>query len=77
MDRRAFYIDGGWVAPATPHDYPVIDPSNEAPCATISLGTAVDADKAVAAAKAAFPFRVSRRDEVWIRKFGMVQRLVE
>ena len=26
------------------------------------------------AAKAAFPFRVSRRDEVWIRKFGMVQK---
>ena len=26
------------------------------------------------AAKADFPFRVSRRDEVWIRKFGMIQK---
>jgi aldehyde dehydrogenase (NAD+) len=53
--RREFYINGAWVAPSTPRDCPVIDPSTEEPCATISLGSQADTDAAVAAAKAAFP----------------------
>ena len=53
--KRDFYINGRWVAPLTPHDHPVIDPSTEDTCAIISLGTAADTDAAVAAAKAAFP----------------------
>jgi len=55
VERREFYIDGAWIAPSVPHDFPVIDPSTEEPCATISLGTAEDADKAVTAGEAAFP----------------------
>ena len=54
QDKRSFYIDGAWVAPAAPRDHAVIDPSTEEPCATISLGDAADTDAAVAAAKAAF-----------------------
>lgn len=54
-DKRAFYIDGAWVAPSQPHDLEVIDPSTEEPIAVISLGGQVDTDRAVAAAKAAFP----------------------
>lgn len=53
--RREFYINGAWVAPATPRDCPVIDPSTEEACAVISLGSQADTDAAVAAAKAAFP----------------------
>ncbi len=53
-DTRNFYIGGAWVAPATPQDFDVIDPSTEEVCATISLAAAADADAAVAAAKAAF-----------------------
>jgi aldehyde dehydrogenase (NAD+) len=53
-DCRQFYIDGKWVAPTTPHDYPVINPATEDVIATISLGTAADVDKAVAAARRAF-----------------------
>ena len=53
FDSREFYIDGQWVAPTTTNDALVIDPSTEAACAVISLGTATDADLAVAAAKAA------------------------
>jgi aldehyde dehydrogenase (NAD+) len=49
-----FYINGAWVAPATARDFPVIDPSTEEVCATISLGDKADTDAAVAAAKAAF-----------------------
>ncbi|MBN8630782.1 MAG: aldehyde dehydrogenase family protein [Rhodobacterales bacterium] len=55
ITKREFYIDGKWVAPLVPKDCPVIDPSTEEVCAVISLGSEADTDKAVAAAKAAFP----------------------
>ena len=55
MDKRSFYIDGAWVAPAAPRDLEVIDPSTEEPVAVIALGDQADTDRAVAAAKRAFP----------------------
>ena len=55
IEKREFYIDGNWVAPLAPRDCPVIDPSTEEVCAVISLGSEADTDRAVAAAKAAFP----------------------
>ena len=55
IERREFYINGQWVAPAKARDCQVIDPSTEEPCAVISLGDKVDTDAAVAAAKAALP----------------------
>ncbi len=51
---RQFYIDGKWVDPAVVRDFTVINPANEEPVATISLGSAADVDRAVAAAKRAF-----------------------
>ena len=54
LDIRTFYVNGAWVAPVTPRDCAVINPSTEEPCATISLGDAADTNAAVAAAKAAF-----------------------
>ena len=53
-DCRQFYIDGKWVDPTEAHDFTVINPANEEPIATISLGSAADVDRAVAAAKPAF-----------------------
>ena len=53
-DYRKFYIDGKWVDPAERRDFAVINPANEEPIATISLGSAADVDRAVAAAKRAF-----------------------
>ena len=53
-DCRKFYIDGKWVDPAQAHDFEVINPANEQPAATISLGAAADVDRAVRAAKTAF-----------------------
>ena len=50
-----FYIDGSWVDPATPKTLDVISPATEEPFAKISVGSAADVDRAVAAAKAAFP----------------------
>ncbi|MDG4650465.1 aldehyde dehydrogenase family protein [Roseibacterium sp. SDUM158017] len=49
-----FYINGQWMAPIRPHDFPVVDPSTEEVCATISLGEAEDTEAAVAAANQAF-----------------------
>ncbi len=50
-----FYIDGSWVDPVTPKTLDVINPATEEPFAKISVGSAADVDRAVAAAKAAFP----------------------
>jgi aldehyde dehydrogenase (NAD+) len=50
-----FYIDGDWVDPIRPATLDVIDPATEQPFAQISMGSAADVDRAVAAAKAAFP----------------------
>ncbi len=55
LEKRDFYINGQWVAPAKANNYNVIDPSTEEVCAVISLGDQADTDAAVAAAKAAFP----------------------
>jgi len=54
IDCRKFYIEGKWVDPVRAHDHVVINPATEEAIATISLGTAADVDRAVAAAKRAF-----------------------
>lgn len=54
LDKRNFYINGQWVAPATSNDFNVINPSTEETCAVISLGDQADTDAAVAAASTAF-----------------------
>ncbi|HUC19722.1 MAG TPA: aldehyde dehydrogenase family protein [Acetobacteraceae bacterium] len=50
-----FYIGGTWVDPVVPNPIPVIDPATEEPFTEISGGGAADVDRAVAAARAAFP----------------------
>ena len=50
-----FYINGAWVDPVTPRKMDVINPATEEPFTAISIGSAADVDRAVAAAKAAFP----------------------
>ncbi len=54
LEKRNFYINGEWVAPAAANDLAVINPSTEEQCAVISLGGQADTDAAVAAARAAF-----------------------
>jgi aldehyde dehydrogenase (NAD+) len=49
-----FYINGEWVDPIEPKTLDVINPATEDVVGRISLGSAADVDKAVAAAKAAF-----------------------
>ncbi|CAD7041926.1 aldehyde dehydrogenase family protein [Pseudorhizobium endolithicum] len=56
MDHHLqFFIDGRWVEPAIPVAVDVIDPSTEEAFTRIALGSAEDVERAVAAAKAAFP----------------------
>jgi aldehyde dehydrogenase (NAD+) len=61
-----FYIDGAWVDPVVAHRIPVIDPSTEEAFTEISGGSAADVDKAVAAARAAFPAfaRTSKKERL-------------
>lgn len=54
LDKRKFYINGEWVAPLAENDLEVLNPATEQPVAVISMGTAADIDRAVAAAKTAF-----------------------
>jgi len=49
------YINGAWVDPVEPRTLDVENPATEEPFARISIGSKADVDKAVAAAKAAFP----------------------
>ena len=52
--RPQFYIDGQWVDSDGGKSHEVINPATEQPVTTITLGTAADVDKAVAAARTAF-----------------------
>ncbi|HZR81506.1 MAG TPA: aldehyde dehydrogenase family protein [Candidatus Binatia bacterium] len=71
---KQFYIDGAWVNPATPKDFPVLNPANEEPIETISLGAKADVDKAVTAARAAFPsFSQTTREE----RLGLLMKIAE
>lgn len=68
-----FYIDGQWVDPVTPNPYPVINPATEEVCGRISLGSAADVDKAVAAAKRAGPaFAATSREE----RIALLERIL-
>ena len=54
-DYLKFYIDGQWVEPGQPKALDVINPATEKPAGRISMGTAEDVDRAVMAARKAFP----------------------
>ena len=69
LNKKNFYINGKWVAPVEPRNYKVIDPSNEEPCAEISLGGKKDVDKAVGAAKKAFEtWAFTKKEELGVSK---------
>ena len=54
LDKRNFYINGKWIQPSKTNDFEIINPSNEEPFATISLGFKEDTNAAVESAKKAF-----------------------
>jgi aldehyde dehydrogenase (NAD+) len=73
-DFRKFYIDGAWVSPFSPRDLAVVNPATERPVGAISLGSSVDVDKAVRAARIAFEsFSQSSREE----RIALLQHIIE
>lgn len=59
-----FYIDGAWVEPEGSDTQELVNPANEEVSGRIALGNAADVDKAVAAARKAFPkWSESTREE--------------
>jgi len=73
-DCRQFYIGGNWVAPDQFHDLSVINPATEESLAMISMGSEVDVDKAVAAAKRAFE---SYADTTSDYRLALLQTIIE
>jgi aldehyde dehydrogenase (NAD+) len=53
--ERQHYVNGAWVEPLQPTLVDVVDPSTEEAFTQIAVGGPKDVDRAVAAAKAAFP----------------------
>ncbi|MGA1804704.1 aldehyde dehydrogenase family protein [Rhizobium sp. HT1-10] len=69
-----FYIGGAWVDPLGGVKMDVIDPATEQPFASIAMGTAADAETAIAAAKAAFPsFSQSSKEE----RLALLERILD
>ncbi len=53
--REHLYVGGAWMAPSSDHVLDVVNPATEEVAGRIPLGTPADVDRAVAAARAAFP----------------------
>jgi aldehyde dehydrogenase (NAD+) len=69
-----FYIDGEWVAPAVPKLFDVINPATEEVAGQISLGSAADVDRAVAAARRAFPaYSQTSREE----RLALLEKIIK
>ncbi|MEX6723253.1 aldehyde dehydrogenase family protein [Parapedomonas caeni] len=69
-----FYINGEWVDPVEPRTMEVINPATEQAIGIISLGSAADVDRAVAAARAAFPaWSATSREE----RLAVLGRIIE
>jgi aldehyde dehydrogenase (NAD+) len=70
-----FYIDGQWVDPASGwREFQLVNPATEQPFATVPLGNAQDVDRAVQAARRAFPAFSAMSTAVRIE---MLQRIVD
>ena len=54
-NAHKFYIGGEWVDPERLRELEVIDPSTEQSIGTIAIGSMADAERAIEAARAAFP----------------------
>jgi aldehyde dehydrogenase (NAD+) len=69
-----FYINGAWVDPVKPATADVINPATEEAFSRISVGSAADVDRAVTAARAAFPsFSLTSKEE----RLHFLRRILE
>ena len=72
-----FYIDGRWVDPVEEKTLAVQNPANEETIGTISLGSAADVDKAVAAARRAFPSFAETTREQRLELLGRIMAVYQ
>ncbi len=73
-NHKKFYINGEWTDPVKPAALDVINPATEETYTSISVGSAADVERAVAAAKAAFPkFSATSKAE----RLGLLRRILE
>jgi aldehyde dehydrogenase (NAD+) len=74
LEKLQFYIDGQWVDPAEPRTMDVVNPATEEVYGRISIGSAADVDRAVAAASRAFEtFSTTSRQE----RIDLLQSILE
>ena len=72
--NKQFYINGEWVASNNGKAHDVTNPATENACGQITLASIEDVDKAVAAAKAAFPaYSRSSREE----RLALINKIIE
>ena len=69
-----FYIDGAWVDPVEPKVLDVINPATEEVVGQISLGSSADVDRAVQAARRAFP---SYSETSRQARLGLLRAIIE
>lgn len=72
-DCREFYIGGKWVNPTHSRTFEIVNPANEQPLATISLGSPTDVDNAVSAARKAFE---TYSETTPIERIQLLQRII-
>ncbi len=68
------YIDGQWTEPSGTRVVELIDPTREEPFAQVTLGTAADVDRAVAAARKAFETFSSTTVE---ERIALIDRIID
>lgn len=74
LKKLQFYIDGQWVDPVKPRTLDVVNPATEKVYGQISIGSAADVDKAVAAATRAFEtFSITSREE----RMALLQKMLD
>ncbi len=73
VDRLEFYIDGEWVTPTGAKTMAVVNPATEEAMYDVALGSAIEVDKAAAAARAAFDgFASTSRGE----RIALLERVI-
>ena len=73
-NANRFYINGAWVEPLSKVTLEVINPATEGAFATIAMGNAADAARAIAAARAAFP-KFSQTDKA--ERLRLLRRILD
>ncbi|PBJ18509.1 3-succinoylsemialdehyde-pyridine dehydrogenase [Pseudomonas ogarae] len=73
---QQFYINGDWQSPAYPATLPVVNPATEQIIAEVARGSGEDVDRAVAAARAAFPGWSSTPVDTRVAILGKIHGLI-